>query len=82
VCVTAAVLFTATTFAFIHGAQLGYAWAPLLSIFVVGVALTLVREKTGWVAASLLVHSGYNFTLFCILWMATDQFRHLDKVAG
>ena len=38
--VVAAVLFTATAFASIHGAQLGYAWAPILSIFVVGVVFT------------------------------------------
>ena len=80
--VTPAVLLTATTFAFIHGAQLGYAWAPLLSIFVVGVVLTLVREKTESVAASYLMHCGYNLTLFGMLWVGSDHFRHLEKVAN
>lgn len=79
---TPAVLFTATTFAFIHGAQLGYAWAPLLSIFVVGVVFTLVREKTGSVAASFVMHCGYNLALFGMLWVASDHFQHLEKVAG
>ena len=79
---TAAVLLTATTFAFIHGAQLGYAWAPLLSIFVVGVAFTLVREYSGSVAASFLVHCGYNLTLFGLLWFGSDGFRHLEKVTN
>jgi CAAX protease family protein len=74
-----AVLFTAFTFALIHGAQLGYAWAPLLSIFVVGVALTLVRQRTESVAASFLMHCGYNLALFGSLWFATDHFRHLEK---
>jgi membrane protease YdiL (CAAX protease family) len=78
---TPAVLFTATMFAFIHGAQLGYAWAPLLSIFVVGVVFTVVREKTGSVAASFVMHSGYNLALFGMLWFASDHFRHLEKVA-
>jgi uncharacterized protein len=77
---TAAVLFTATLFALIHGAQLGYAWAPLLSIFVVGVVFTLVREKTGSVAASFLMHCGYNLALFSMLWVGSDHFRHLEKV--
>ena len=40
-----AVLLTALAFAAIHGAQLGYAWAPVLSIFVVGVVFTVVRER-------------------------------------
>lgn len=79
--VTPAVLVTATAFAFIHGTQLGYAWAPLLSIFVVGVVFTLVRERTGSVAASFLVHCGYNLALFGTLWVASDGFRHLEKVA-
>lgn len=70
---------TAGAFAFIHGAQLGYAWAPLLSIFVVGMGLTLVRERTNSVAASFLVHCGYNFALFAMLWFGTDHFRHLEK---
>lgn len=74
-----AVLFTAAAFALIHGAQLGYAWAPLLSIFVVGVVFTLVRERTESVAASFLMHCGYNLALFGSLWFATDHFRHLEK---
>ena len=35
-----AVVLTAAAFAAIHGTQLGYAWAPILSIFVVGVVFT------------------------------------------
>ncbi len=77
-----AVLLTAAAFAAIHGAQLGYAWAPVLSIFVVGVVLTLVRVRTNSVAASFLTHCGYNLALFSALWITTDHFRHLEKVAG
>jgi len=77
--VTAAVLVTATTFAFIHGGQLDYAWAPLVSIFVVGLVFTLVRERTGSVAASFLMHCGYNLALFGSLWVASDGFLHLEK---
>lgn len=73
-----AILLTAIAFAFIHGAQLGYAWAPLLSIFVVGVVFTAVREKTDSVAASFLMHCGYNLALFATLWVGSDHFRHLE----
>jgi membrane protease YdiL (CAAX protease family) len=71
---------TAAAFAAIHGAQLAYAWAPILSIFVVGIALTAIRERTGSVAASVLTHSGYNFTLFALLWIGSGHFHHLDKL--
>ncbi len=79
--VAVGVVLTAVAFALIHGAQLGYAWAPLVSIFVVGVIFTVVRERTASVAASFLMHCGYNFTLFTMLWIGSDHFRHLDKVA-
>jgi len=80
--VVGGVLLTAVLFAAIHGAQLGNAWAPVFSIFVVGVALTLVRERTGSVAASFLTHSGYNSALFTVLWFASDHFRHLEKLTA
>ena len=78
----AAVLLTAAAFAAIHGAQLGLAWAPVLSIFIVGVAFTLVRVRTNSVAAAFLMHCGYNFALFSALWLASDHYRHLEKVTG
>ena len=77
-----AVALTAAAFAAIHGAQLGYAWGPILSIFVVGVVFTIIRARTNSVAASFLAHCGYNFALFAALWIASDHFRHLEKVAG
>ena len=79
---TIAVVLTAAAFAGIHGTQLGYAWAPILSIFVVGVVLTAARARTGSVAASFLMHCGYNFALFALLWLASDHYRHLEKVAN
>ena len=75
-----ALLLTALAFAAIHGAQLGYAWAPILSIFIVGLALTIVRERTDSVAASVLTHSGYNFALFALLWVGSNHFHHLEKL--
>jgi membrane protease YdiL (CAAX protease family) len=72
---------TAILFALIHESQLAHAWAPLLMLFCVGVALTLTRELTDSVAASTLVHMGYNATLFSMVWIATDHFRHLEKIS-
>jgi membrane protease YdiL (CAAX protease family) len=79
---TIAVVLTAAAFAGIHGTQLGYAWAPILSIFLVGVVLTVARARSGSVAASFLMHCGYNFALFALLWLASDHYRHLEKVAN
>jgi CAAX protease family protein len=76
------VLLTAAAFAAIHGTQLGYAWAPILSIFVVGVVFTVARARANSVAASFLMHCGYNFALFALLWLASDHYRHLENVAN
>lgn len=80
--VVIALVLTAAAFAAIHGAQLGYAWAPILSIFIVGLALTLVRQVTDSVASCVLTHSGYNFTLFALLWIGSDHFHHLEKLTA
>jgi len=79
---TTAIVLTAAAFAAIHGAQLGYAWGPILSIFVVGLVFTVTRERTNSVASSFLMHCGYNSALFTALWVASDHFRHLEKVTG
>lgn len=78
----AGVLLTAAAFAGIHGAQLGFAWAPVLSIFIVGVVFTVIRVKQNSVASSFLMHCGYNLALFSALWVSSDHFRHLEKVTG
>ena len=75
-----AVLLTALGFAAIHGAQLMYSWGPVLVIFLVGLALTLVRARTRSVAASLLIHVAYNATLSILMFIGTDGFRHLEKL--
>ncbi len=76
----AAVVITGALFALIHTSQLANAWAPLLLLLVVGVVLTAVRARTGSVGTTLLVHIGYNGTLFSMLYIASDHFRHLEKV--
>jgi hypothetical protein len=56
------------------------AWAPLLVLFGVGAVLTLVRARTNSVATCVLMHIGYNSTLFTMLFFATDHFHHLEKM--
>jgi membrane protease YdiL (CAAX protease family) len=77
---TAGVMITAALFAFIHASQLAHAWAPLLLLFFVGVVLTVLRARTRSVATTFLVHVGYNGTLFTMLYIASDHFRHFEKL--
>lgn len=76
----AALVLNSLLFAFTHEGQLAHAWAPLLVLFVVGMVLTYVRERTGSVARSFLVHAGYNAFLFGMIFVATNGFRHMEKL--
>jgi len=58
-----AIVITSVAFGLIHAAQLAFAGGLVLIIFLVGVVLTIVRAKTGSVAASFVVHVAYNSTL-------------------
>lgn len=73
---------TAFCFALIHQSQLGYAWGPLLLLFFVGLVLTTVRARLRTVGGSFLIHVAYNTTLFTLLWLSTDHFRHMEKAAA
>jgi len=74
------IFFTALPFGLIHMFQYGYAWGVVLLIFLMGVACTAVRAATGSVASSFLVHVGYNATEMLLFAIATDGFRHMEKV--
>jgi len=76
--VVPAIIITGVGFAFLHGTQLGYAWAPLLVLLVVGLALTVARVLTKSVAACVLMHMAYNFTLFLQVYIGTQGFRHMQ----
>jgi membrane protease YdiL (CAAX protease family) len=78
--VTASVAITALVFALIHESQLAHAWAPLLLLWFVGLVLTGVRARNSSVGATFCIHSAYNFTLFAMLFIGSDHFRHLDKL--
>ncbi len=75
-----AIVLTAIGFGLIHAPQLGRAWAPVLIIFLVGMVLTVTRAITKSVAAGLVVHIAYNGTISILMFVATDGFRHLDKL--
>ena len=54
--------------------------AVILVIFLVGLVLTIVRAQKDSVAASLLMHVAYNGTLSSLMFIATDGFRHLERL--
>jgi membrane protease YdiL (CAAX protease family) len=73
------IVLTAVPFGLMHYAQYR-SWSAVLIIFLVGVVLTTVRAVTKSVASSFLAHVGYNATLMVLAAVATDGFRHMDKV--
>ncbi len=74
------IFLTALLFGLLHATQLGFAWGPILIIFLVGVALTVVRAVSRSVASSFLVHVAYNGTLTVFTLIATGGFRHLERL--
>jgi membrane protease YdiL (CAAX protease family) len=75
-----AVLLTSGSFAMVHSEQLGRAWGPLLVLFLVGLVLTGARVVTRSVTPGFLIHVGYNLSLFSLLYVGTDHFRHLERM--
>jgi len=73
------ILLTALPFGLIHLPQYGWAWGAALVIFLVGVVCGAVRAATKSVAASFLVHVGYNGMQMIIAVVATHGFRHMEK---
>src|SRR5207245_7834277 len=78
--VVMAILLTSASFGLIHAPQLGRAWAPVLVVFLVGLALTIMRAVTKSVAASLLMHVAYNATLSNVTVVVSYGFRHLHNL--
>jgi len=48
-------------------------------LFGVGLVLTIIRAKSGSVAACVIVHMGYNLTLFVMLYFLTGGFHHMER---
>lgn len=74
-----AVVITSVAFAAIHSPQLASAWVPLGVILSFSIVLTVVRARTKSVATTVLIHMGYNATLFAQLYFVTQGFRHMEK---
>jgi membrane protease YdiL (CAAX protease family) len=78
--IPASVLLTSFGFALMHSAQVSHAWGPLVLIGTVSVVLCIVRLTMNSVAAGVVVHAAYNFTLFAAVLAETGGFRHLEKL--
>jgi hypothetical protein len=76
------ILFTSAGFALMHSPQVSHAWGPLILIGSVSIVLCIVRLSMKSVAASVVVHAAYNFTLFAGVLYQTGGFRHLEKLTG
>jgi hypothetical protein len=76
------ILLTALPFGLIHLPQYGWAWGAALVIFLVGVVCGAVRATTKSVAASFLVHVGYNGTQMVIALMVTHGFRQVERAVA
>ncbi|MHB1936251.1 MAG: CPBP family intramembrane glutamic endopeptidase [Acidobacteriaceae bacterium] len=75
-----AALLTSLPFAFLHAQQVAHAWGPLSMVFIVSLVLVAVRERTGSVACSALVHACYNFSIFAVIFYASGGFQHLERL--
>src|SRR5262249_31151109 len=75
------VALTAAGFALIHSPQLAHSLAPLGVLFTVGLVITAARAFSGSLSAGLLIHVAYNATLFTLIYLATDGFRHMDRLS-
>lgn len=77
--IVVAVILTSIPFGLLHYVQY-QSWGAVLVITMVGVVLTVVRASSKSVAASFVVHVGYNATLMVLTAAATDGFQHMDKM--
>ncbi len=75
-----AAVLTSIPFALLHAQQVGDAWAPLALVFLVSLVLVAIRERTGSVAASALVHACYNLSIFGVIFFASGGFQHLERL--
>jgi len=74
-------VLTSILFAALHGQQTSFAWPVLILLFCVSLVLSYVRLRLRSVLASTLIQISYNATIFLTAFIATDGYRHLDKLA-
>ena len=75
-----AAVLTSVPFALLHAQQVAHAWGPLSMVFLVSLVLVAIRERTGSVAASALVHACYNLSIFAVIFYASGGFQHLERL--
>lgn len=80
--VPVSILLTSFGFALMHSPQVSHAWGPLVLIGSVSVVLCIVRLAMNSVAAGVVVHAAYNFTLFAGVLYQTAGFRHLERLTS
>jgi len=74
-------VLTSILFASLHGFQTAFTWQVLVILFFVSLVLSYVRLRLRSVMASTLMHVSYNATIFVFAFVATDGYRHLEKLA-
>lgn len=75
-----ATIFSSIPFALLHAGQLEHAWGALGILYCVSLVLCFVRIRTNSVAASTLMHATYNLTVFVVMFIGTNGYRHMDKL--
>jgi hypothetical protein len=80
--VPVSIVITSIGFAYMHSPQVSHAWGPLVLIGMVSIVLCIVRLALNSVAAGVIVHSAYNFTLFAGVLYQTGGFRHLERLTN
>jgi membrane protease YdiL (CAAX protease family) len=73
----ASILITGLLFGLLHAPQLGWTWALVSLLTLVGVIFTFARAWTGTVLASFMLHLGYNSMIAITTVIATKGFTHL-----
>jgi membrane protease YdiL (CAAX protease family) len=71
---------TSVPFALMHAEQTAHALGPFLLLICVSLILCWTRLATRSLAASVLVHSCYNFLLFSLMLLGTGGFRHMERM--
>jgi hypothetical protein len=72
-------IFSSIPFALMHAGQLQHAWGALGILYAVSLVLSFVRIRANSVAASTMMHATYNLTVFIVLFIGTDGYRHMEK---
>ena len=62
--------------------SLSASWGAVLLIFIIGLALTVVRALKKSVAAGVLIHMAYNGVTSLAAIVVTGGFRHLDRLSN